>query len=75
MMAALNYRVGWVFGGICISAIVFTFLFLPETAGYKLEDIDWIFASSTPIYPFHERDLSHRLEVADDGCMVMSGIK
>lgn len=44
MLAAINWKVGWVFGAISISAIVFTFLFLPETAGCKLEDIDDVFS-------------------------------
>ncbi|KAL1406152.1 hypothetical protein Q8F55_007836 [Vanrija albida] len=50
MLKAMSFRVGWIFGGISATAIVFTFLFLPETKGLVLEDIDEVF--SRPFNPF-----------------------
>lgn len=50
MLRAMNYNVGWIFGGISVTAIVFTFFFLPETKGLVLEDIDEVF--SRPFNPF-----------------------
>lgn len=38
MLAALSFKVGYIFGGIAVSAVVWTFFFLPETkvsAGYS----------------------------------------
>ncbi|CAI6038594.1 unnamed protein product [Clonostachys chloroleuca] len=65
MIANLKFGTGWVFGGISISALVFTFFFLPETKGLALEDIDKIF--ETRFNPFrHERsalaDPEHRVK-------------
>jgi hypothetical protein len=31
MLAALSFKVGYIFGGIALSAVVWTFFFLPET--------------------------------------------
>lgn len=31
LIATLSFGVGWVFGAISISALLFTFIFLPET--------------------------------------------
>lgn len=50
MMKALSFRVGWIFGGISISALVFTFLFLPETKNLTLEQVDHLFEK--PYNPF-----------------------
>ncbi|KAJ5648791.1 hypothetical protein N7490_005163 [Penicillium lividum] len=43
MISALHFQIGWVFGSISVLAFLFTFLFLPETKGRVLEDIDNIF--------------------------------
>ena len=43
MIANLRFGTGWVFGGISLSALVFTFFFLPETKGLPLESIDTVF--------------------------------
>ncbi|KAL9476293.1 hypothetical protein ACSS6W_006134 [Trichoderma asperelloides] len=50
MINSIHFKVGWVFGSICILALVFTFFVLPETKGRRLEDIDAIF--DTPFNPF-----------------------
>lgn len=50
MMKALSFRVGWIFGGISISALIFTFLFLPETKNLTLEQVDNLFEK--PYNPF-----------------------
>ncbi|CAH0057906.1 unnamed protein product [Clonostachys solani] len=64
MIASLKFGTGWVFGGISISALVFTFFFLPETKGLALEDIDKIF--ETRFNPFRRErsplaDPEHRV--------------
>lgn len=50
LLAAISVKVGWVFGSISVSALVLTFLFLPETKGMTLEEIDDVFAR--PFNPF-----------------------
>uniref|UniRef100_A0A0B7KCS7 Major facilitator superfamily (MFS) profile domain-containing protein n=1 Tax=Bionectria ochroleuca TaxID=29856 RepID=A0A0B7KCS7_BIOOC len=65
MIANLKFGTGWVFGGISISALVFTFFFLPETKGLALEDIDKIF--ETRFNPFRRErsalaDPEHRVK-------------
>lgn len=53
MIEDLKFKTGWVFGGISLSALVFTFFFLPETKGLALEDIDSVFAH--PFNPFRRQ--------------------
>uniref|UniRef100_A0A8H7N517 Major facilitator superfamily (MFS) profile domain-containing protein n=1 Tax=Bionectria ochroleuca TaxID=29856 RepID=A0A8H7N517_BIOOC len=65
MIVNLKFGTGWVFGGISISALVFTFFFLPETKGLALEDIDKIF--ETRFNPFRRErsalaDPEHRVK-------------
>ncbi|UKZ91691.1 uncharacterized protein TrAFT101_006663 [Trichoderma asperellum] len=50
MINSIHFKVGWVFGSICMLALAFTFFVLPETKGRRLEDIDAIF--ETPFNPF-----------------------
>ncbi|RSH92483.1 hypothetical protein EHS25_008899 [Saitozyma podzolica] len=50
MLAALSFKVGYIFGGIALSAVVWTFFFLPETKGRALEEIDAVFEK--PFNPF-----------------------
>ncbi|CAK7199498.1 hypothetical protein SEUCBS139899_002178 [Sporothrix eucalyptigena] len=52
MINSIHFKVGWVFGGIACVALVFTYLFLPETKGRSLEEIDALFA--VPFNPFRE---------------------
>ncbi|KAL1887659.1 hypothetical protein Sste5346_010054 [Sporothrix stenoceras] len=49
MINSIHFKVGWVFGGVSLVALVFTFFFLPETKGRALEEIDAIF--SVPFNP------------------------
>lgn len=50
MLKPLAFKVGWIFGGISISALIFTFLFLPETKNLTLEQVDQVFEK--PFNPF-----------------------
>ncbi|WVF67472.1 hypothetical protein IAT40_002228 [Kwoniella sp. CBS 6097] len=43
MIADLNFKVGYIFGGISALAVVYFFFYLPETKGKVLEEIDAIF--------------------------------
>ncbi|KAL1856418.1 hypothetical protein VTK73DRAFT_8293 [Phialemonium thermophilum] len=52
IIADIHFGVGWVFGGISVLALVFTFFFLPETKGRALEEIDAIF--EVPFNPFRK---------------------
>ncbi|VUC23442.1 unnamed protein product [Clonostachys rosea] len=65
MISSLKFGTGWVFGGVSISAFIFTFFFLPETKGVALEAIDGIF--ETTFNPFRRsqsrvRDSENRVE-------------
>lgn len=53
MLAAMTFKVGYIFGGISILACLYTFLYLPETRGKSLEEMDWLF--SQPYSPFRAR--------------------
>ncbi|OCF32680.1 hypothetical protein I317_06080 [Kwoniella heveanensis CBS 569] len=43
MIAALNFKVGYIFGGISVLGVLYFFFYLPETKGKVLEEIDAIF--------------------------------
>lgn len=62
MLAALAFRVGFIFGGIAVLALVFTFFLLPETKGLVLEEIDDLFAR--PFNPFRPPPRPARLRRA-----------
>ncbi|KAM0492553.1 hypothetical protein ACHAP8_009908 [Fusarium lateritium] len=55
LIADLHFGVGWVFGGISALALIFTFVFLPETKGRALEEIDALFA--TAFNPFRPQNI------------------
>ncbi|CAG2018187.1 unnamed protein product [Fusarium graminearum] len=55
LIANLHFGVGWVFGGISALALIFTFVFLPETKGRALEEIDALFATS--FNPFRSQNI------------------
>ncbi|EKJ77446.1 hypothetical protein FPSE_02319 [Fusarium pseudograminearum CS3096] len=55
LIANLHFGVGWVFGGISALALIFTFVFLPETKGRALEEIDALFA--TAFNPFRPQNI------------------
>ncbi|KAJ9635683.1 uncharacterized protein PV06_08844 [Exophiala oligosperma] len=57
MINDIHFAVGWVFGSISILAFVFTYLFLPETKGRALEEIDAIFA--VPFNPFRKTEIHY----------------
>ncbi|EXJ69785.1 uncharacterized protein A1O5_06856 [Cladophialophora psammophila CBS 110553] len=57
MINNIHFGVGWVFGSISVLAFVFTFLFLPETKGRALEEIDAIFA--VPFNPFRPAEIHY----------------
>ncbi|OAA61970.1 Sugar/inositol transporter [Niveomyces insectorum RCEF 264] len=48
----IHFQVGWVFGSLACLAFVYTFMFLPETKGLALEEIDAIF--DVPYSPFRK---------------------
>ncbi|KAJ5111378.1 hypothetical protein N7532_001913 [Penicillium argentinense] len=54
MIDAIHFQVGWIFGGISLLALVYTFFTLPETKGCDLEELDAVFA--TPFNPFRPKD-------------------
>ncbi|CAK7213515.1 hypothetical protein SBRCBS47491_001826 [Sporothrix bragantina] len=72
MINSIHFKVGWVFGGMALLALVFTFCFLPETKGRALEEIDAIFSVSfNPFKPNNvplteEQRRIGRLEGEDD---------
>ena len=55
MLAALTFKVGWIFGAISLCAVAYTFFYLPETKGRALEEIDAIF--ERPYNPFKKQEI------------------
>ncbi|KAK5163897.1 uncharacterized protein LTR77_010291 [Saxophila tyrrhenica] len=57
MIDNIHFKVGWVFGSISIVAFAFTFMFLPETKGRALEEIDAIF--KVKFNPFRSSEVQY----------------
>ncbi|GAA5918674.1 hypothetical protein JCM6882_004184 [Rhodosporidiobolus microsporus] len=43
MTENINFSTGYIFGGFAVAAAAYTFVFLPETKGYALEEVEALF--------------------------------
>ncbi|KAJ5756262.1 hypothetical protein N7533_005805 [Penicillium manginii] len=57
MMEHIHFGIGWVFGSVSLVALLYTFLFLPETKGRTLEELEVVFAHA--YNPFRRIDSSY----------------
>lgn len=55
MVACITYGTFIFFGSCTVVAIVFAFLFVPETKGVPLEDMDLIFGVGAPVFAIPAR--------------------
>ena len=62
MLANIGEKTFYVFGAAMISYIPLTYIFVPETAGRTLEQIDFLFASKSPFTWNQEKEFSKRME-------------
>jgi hypothetical protein len=58
----LNSKVGFIFGGVAMLSIIFTYFCVPECKGKTLEQIDWLFANGTKLRDFEKADAVNMLE-------------
>lgn len=58
----LNSKVGFIFGGVAMLSIIFTYFCVPECKGKTLEQIDWLFANGTNLRDFEKADTANMLE-------------
>jgi len=58
----------FIWGGACTAAFVFVYLFVPETKGLSLEQVDLLIQKSTPMKSdaYRRRILSDNLNALDD---------
>lgn len=68
--AALGAGVGWIFGSFALLATIFSILYVPETKGRNLEELDYCFEQRVSAWRFSQiasigaaREL-HQLELA-----------
>lgn len=62
MLANIGEKTFYVFGAAMISYIPLTYIFVPETAGRTLEQIDFLFASKSPFTWDQEKEFSKRMQ-------------
>jgi len=65
--ANLGVKVFFIWGTTCLGCLVFTYFCIPETKGLSLEQIDIMYANTTPIHSVSYRKtlLSHNIGAAD----------
>lgn len=66
MLAHIGEKTFYVFGAAMISYIPLTYMFVPETAGRTLEQIDFLFASKSPFTWDEEKEFSKRMQELED---------
>ncbi|KAG7170347.1 Facilitated trehalose transporter Tret1-2-like 5 [Homarus americanus] len=66
-----DYGVYWLFGGVCLLALVFTFLLVPETNGKTLQEITAHFGGPTTMSPCN---MTHEACVAGPVHNTSSGV-
>lgn len=75
--AALGSKVGFIFGSIAVTSLVFAFFCVPDCAGRSLEDLDWLFERRISARKFRSTniDLQEEAEARklgnDDGTTVV----
>lgn len=63
MFSGIAEKTFYVFGAAMIAYIPLTYIFVPETAGRSLEQIDFLFASKSPFTWDEEKEFAKRMEV------------
>lgn len=56
--ANLGAKVGFIFGGCAVLAIIFAFFCVPECKGRTLEEIDRLFLDGVPIRKFNKVEIA-----------------
>ncbi|RGP60773.1 hypothetical protein FSPOR_10454 [Fusarium sporotrichioides] len=62
--AGLNSKVGFIFGGMMATAIVFVYLCVPECKGKTLEQVDFLFNQGVPLRDFGKVDAAELMRSA-----------
>lgn len=62
MFAGIGEKTFYVFGAAMIAYIPLTYMFVPETAGRTLEQIDFLFASNSPFTWAEEKEFTKRMQ-------------
>ena len=62
MFAGIGEKTFYVFGAAMISYIPLTYMLVPETAGRTLEQIDFLFASKSPLTWDEEKEFSKKMQ-------------
>jgi len=63
MFSGISEKTFYVFGAAMLAYIPLTYVFVPETAGRSLEQIDFLFASKSPFTWKEEEEFEKRMEV------------
>jgi SP family galactose:H+ symporter-like MFS transporter len=66
MKAHGNASIFYVFGGFCVLAIVFVAMFVPETKGITLEEMEFNLKNGVPLRRLGERPNAHAMSVPNE---------
>ena len=69
MLATIDLQLAFLFGGICLFGLIFTYFCVPECKGRSLEEIEYMFHQGVPSRKFrsYNLDLHHGSEVNSGG--------
>ena len=66
MKAHGNASIFYVFGGFCVLAIVFVAMFVPETKGITLEEMEFNLKNGVPMRSLGERPTARTMPVPNE---------
>ncbi|KAF5593532.1 RGT2-Sensor of high external glucose concentration [Fusarium pseudocircinatum] len=64
--AGLNSKVGFIFGGIMATALMFVYFCVPECKGKTLEQVDFLFNQGVPIRQFGKVDAAEMMRATQE---------
>ena len=69
MISSIKYGTFYFFGACTVVALIFAYLFVPETKGVPLEDMGVVFGADVSVYATRARRNYLEFKVARDGAV------
>lgn len=50
----LGVRAGFVYGGVSLLFLIFSFFLVPDLRGFPTEEVDWLYENKMPVWKIQE---------------------